>query len=66
MKNNNKKMNQIRSKKCDKNISRQFKNHEKKLPNCLMIILKLHQRINIDQYMERKWKYYLLNKCLIH
>ena len=54
MKNNNKKMNQIRSKKCDKNISRQFKNHEKKLPNCLMIILKLHQIINIDQYMERK------------
>ena len=32
-------------------------NHEKKLSNCLMIILKLYLWLNIDQFMEKDAKY---------
>ena len=32
-------------------------NHEKKLSNCLMIILKLHLKLNTKQNMEQDTKY---------
>ena len=32
-------------------------NPEKKLSNCLMIILKLRLRLNINQFMEKDLKY---------
>ena len=34
-----------------------FTNHQKKLSNCLMIILKLHLRLNIDKFIENDLKY---------
>ena len=34
-----------------KKIQKQFWNHNKKLSNCLMIILNLHLSLNIDQFM---------------
>ena len=33
-------------------ILRHFANHEKKLSNCLMIILRLRLKLNSKQYME--------------
>ena len=36
-----------------KKMLKHFTNHEKKLSNCLMIILRLQLRLNIDQFMEK-------------
>ena len=36
-----------------KKFMNHFMNQEKKLSNCLMIILKLHLRVNVDQSMEK-------------
>ena len=42
-----------RAKKRNKKILNHFTNHEKKLSNCLMIILGLHLKLNTKQYMEK-------------
>ena len=41
-----------------------FTNHEKKLSNCLMIILKLCLRLNIDQFMENNESFLTLKQML--
>ena len=45
-----------------KKISKPFTNHKEWLCTYLTIILNLHLRLNIDQFMEKDWKYWLLNK----
>ena len=41
-----------------------FTNHEKKLSNCLMIILKLCLRLNIDQFIENNESFLTLKQML--
>ena len=41
-----------------------FTNHEKKLSNCLMIILKLCLRLNIDQFIENNESFVTLKQML--
>ena len=41
-----------------------FTNHEKNLSNCLMIILKLCLRLNIDQFMENNESFLTLKQML--
>ena len=45
-----------KSKKKLQKILKHFTNHEKKLSNCLMIILKLYLDLNIKQNMEKDSK----------
>ena len=52
-----------KNKKVQQKILKLFTNHIEKLLNCLMIILKLHLRLNMGQFMEKNLKYQLLNKC---
>ena len=41
-----------------------FTNHEKKLSNCLTIILKLCLRLNIDQFIENNESFVTLKQML--
>ena len=45
-------------------MSKHLTNHEKKLSNCLMIILKLCLRLNIDQFMENNESFLTLKQML--
>ena len=38
-------------------ILKHLTSHEKKVSICLMIILRFHLRLNIDQFTEKNWKY---------
>ena len=45
-----------RVKRCNKKL-KLFTNHQKKKSNCLMIVLKFHLWLCIDQFMEKDSKY---------
>ena len=44
-------------------ILKHLTNYEKKLSNCLTIILELHLKLNTKQNMEKVSKYQIQNKC---
>ena len=52
----------LEDQKSTKQILKHMTNHEKKLSNCLMIILELYLKLNTEQNMDKVSKYQLLNK----